>query len=115
MEADFSIRNEVDSVKPPFEDKTKYGSNPPPYDDLLNNLKNAPPFPQPPYPADINRINQPDYYKLLFENQQRMLLEQQEFNRYITLKILDQQSAWKWVCFSVLGALILILLKKSNF
>lgn len=106
MEADFSIRNEVESIKP-SDDRT-----PPPqvdkssYDDLFKKLNNAPPFPSSPI------YNQP--INPLLEYQHQMLMEHQSFDRLITLKILDQQNAWKWCSFILLGILILCFVKMKN-
>lgn len=103
MEADFSIRNEVESVRPPNEDKTNYEqySN---YNELKSKF---PPFPSTP----ISGLNQSFNDKYLHQ----MLGESQEFNKLITLKILDQQNSWKWCAFSLLVILFFCIFKfKTN-
>jgi hypothetical protein len=118
MEEDFSVRNEVDSLKAPYEDKTERVSetDSSPYHDILEGIANAPPFPAAPLHPDPWANHQYQLYDAVVKQQLRTIQQQQLINEkllsFIQLKK-NNSISWKDIAL-VLAALVLFLIFRPN-
>ena len=107
MEADFSVRNEVDSIRPPYEDVFDYSHQSSPYDDIVSGIKNAPPFPS----APLNQDYQASPYFILLSQQ---LKQQQSINNKLIEKLTKEEPMWKYLAITLGAALLFFFLQKSH-
>lgn len=112
MEADFSIRNEVDSVLPPHEDKTEFYNDEPAYDEeIIRGISSAPPFPQypyPPYPSYPTPQSNADLHYLL-RTQHKLIKQQQFLNYNITKQLVNNLKYAKWTIVGLAAALVYLI------
>jgi len=119
MEADFSIRNEVDSVRPANQDDeyTDYVLPESPFDEFItNHMESSPP------PSSF-QTNDSQYWakqaylnSKMVQNQQRLIHQQQVFNYSMmrsTLKS-NQSNLWKWVALLALGIVFYVVVIKDR-
>lgn len=117
MEADFSIRNEVDSVQPPYEEKTEfYNENPVYNDDIIRGINSAPPFPQHPYPPyspyPTPQSNTELHY--LLRTQHKLIKQQQLLNYNITRQLVTNLKYAKWTIVGLAAALIYLIFNNKK-
>jgi hypothetical protein len=109
MDADFSVRNEVDSIRPPYEDKVNYSHQDCPYDDIISNINNAPPFPSAPLNSGGQSYGTNPYSEIL--RQQSYLLSQQQIMNTKLVAMLTKEDSVKWKYIALaFGGILLILL-----
>ena len=105
MDEDFSVRNEVDSVRPPYAEDFTYEHQESPYTDIIDSINSAPPFPSAPISPSA-----PLDFSLLVKQQARMLQQQQILNSKLLSLIMRNQSInWKHIAL-VLGLILLLYL-----
>jgi hypothetical protein len=121
MDEDFSVRNEVDSLKPPQADDYRYSDTPSPYNDIVEGIQSAPPFPSVP----VNMPSHPDpwtnhqnqMYDAVMRQQMSLIKQQQIANdRLMKLFIEKKENSninWKYVALA-LGALVLYLIVRPK-
>jgi len=119
MEADFSIRNEVDSVKPSHQqdEYMNYVLPESPFDEFItNHMENAPP------PSTFQSSNSEYWAKQAYLNsrmindQQRLMHQQQIFNYNLMRDTLNlrQPNFWKWAAFLAVGVIIYVVFIKER-
>jgi hypothetical protein len=125
MEADFSIRKEIESVQPPHADSEGY------YSDSSNEFLNdetirrlsMPPPPGPERrsrrgyfrPKSDNKFWERQYFNIV-EYQQKLLLRQQKFNHHLLHQLVEFRASkiWKMAFFAGLFAVIYYLLQNKR-
>ena len=108
MEADFSVRNEVDSIRPPYEDVFDYSHQSSPYDDIVSKINTAPPFPT----APLNHSSHSNPYLMLLSQQLR---QQQLINNKLIEKLTKEEPiSWKYLAITLGAALLFLFLQKTS-
>jgi len=109
MDADFSIRNEVDSIRSPHADDFDYSHQSSPYDDIVSKINSAPPFPS----APLNQSFHPNPYLILLSQQ---LEQQQRINAKLIEKLTKEEPiSWKYLAITLGSVLLFFLLQNSPF
>ena len=107
MEADFTIRNEVESLEPPSEE---YESPKATYGDIISGINSAPPF-----PTNKSISYSPNNFlpASLFYQQQRRL---DRNHKILINQILKNKEAdkWKWISLCCLSFILFFLYERSQ-
>ena len=111
MEKDFSVRNEVDSIAPPYADATQYNEEACSYDSIVEGIRNAPPFPsQPLDPSSYNPYAHP--LERLVSQQANLIKQQQIANQKLIDHITKNNTSgidWKSIALILGGAVLLLI------
>ena len=109
MDADFSVRNEVDSICPPYGETFSYDHQPSPYYDIISGINKAPPFPSAPIPQNQNQQLSP-YFSLMHQQ----LMTQQEINNKLIERLTREETIpWKYISLTLCAALVFLFLQNG--
>lgn len=120
MEADFSIRNEVESVRPSNEQDEYSNYAPPesPFDEFITGHMDLPPAPPTTRSTDSNYWAKQAYLNSrMIHEQQRLIHNQQVFNRNLLGNFFNFRNLekWKWIALcSIAIAAYLVWCKKTE-
>jgi hypothetical protein len=117
MDTDFSVRNEMESISPPYADNFNYSHEDCPYDDIVEGIKSAPPFPS--VPVNSNPIHNPlaqNPYESVIRQQAWLIRQQQQQLNQMMLVAIGKKDpiSWKMVALCLGIAVIIFMLQRRN-
>lgn len=126
MEADFSVRKEIESVRPPHADpESSYSAHANDFlnDDTIRLVGSGPPQPAqrrptPPWSefiVDDDKFWKQQYLKIV-DYQQKLLLEQQKYNHHLLEKLIEFRASriWRYALIATVIVLIYIILQNRE-
>ena len=117
MDADFSVRNEMESISPPHAETFNYSHEDCPYDDIVDSIKSAPPFPS--APVTSNSMNNPyahNPYESVIRQQAWLIRQQQQQLNQMMLVAIGKKdpTSWKMIALCLGVAILIFILQRRN-